>query len=205
MQQATTTRPQAMTNAQGHSVPIDMVRPIDLARDDLVKEIVEKAKAMSAQLGDFKADIFGDIAAFIQLSAEQYDVQLGGDKGNVTLSSFDGRYKVLRAVQEHVAFDEKLLAAKALVEECFDDWSQGSRSEIRALISRAFDVDKEGKVNVGRILALRQVEIQDERWKRAMKALSDAVLVVGSKTYIRVYERDKDGKYQPIPLDVAGA
>lgn len=203
--QTITERPASMINAQGHSVPIDRVRPIDLARDDLVKEIVEKAKATSAALAEFKANIFGDIAAFVQLSAEQYDVKIGGGKGNVTLTSYDARYKVIRAVQERVAFDEKLQAAKALIDECFDDWSQGSRSEIRALISRAFDVDGQGNVNTGRILALRQVEIQDERWQRAMKALSDAVFVVGSKSYIRIYERDEKGEYQPIPLDVAGA
>lgn len=203
--QTITERPVSMINAQGHSVPIDRVRPIDLARDDLVKEIVEKAKATSATLASFKSDAFADIAAFVQLSAEQYDAKLGGNKGNVTLTSYDGRFKIIRAIQERVAFDEKLQAAKALIDECFDDWSQGSRSEIRALISRAFDVDGQGNVNTGRILALRQVEIQDERWQRAMKALSDAVFVVGSKSYIRIYERDEKGEYQPIPLDVAGA
>lgn len=203
--QTTTERPAYMINAQGHSVPIDRVRPIDLARHDLVQEIVVKAKEASTALAEFKAGIFADIAAFVQLSAEQYGAKLGGEKGNVTLTSYDGRFKVIRAIQERVAFDEKLQAAKALIDECFDDWSQGSRSEIRALISRAFDVDGQGNVNTGRILALRQVEIQDERWQRAMKALSDAVFVVDSKSYIRIYERDANGKYQPITLDVAGA
>lgn len=202
---ATTARPDTMTNAQGHIVPIDKVRPIDLARDDLVKEIVTKARDTSQTIAIFKEGIFADIAAFVQLSAEQYGARLGGDKGNVTLMSYDGQYKVVRAIQEHIAFDEKLQAAKALVDECISDWSQGSRSEIRALIARAFDTDREGNINVGRILALRQVDISDARWLMAMKALSDAIFVVGSKSYIRVYERDEKGQYKPIPLDVAGA
>lgn len=205
MNTATAVRPDTMINAQGHIVPIDKVKPIDLARDDLVKEIVAKARDTSKTLSAFKDATFADIAAFVQLSAEQYGAKLGGNKGNVTLMSYDGRYKIVRAIQERMAFDERLQAAKSLVDECIADWSQGSSAEIRVLITRAFDVDKDGNVDVGRILALRRVEITDERWQRAMTALSEAVFVVGSKSYIRVYERDDKGEYKSIPLDVAGA
>jgi hypothetical protein len=47
--------------------------------------------------------------------------------------------------------------------------------------------------------------IQDERWVRAMQAINDAVQVVGSKAYIRVYKRIGDTeKWEPLALDVAG-
>ena len=195
-----------LKNAIGHLVPVASIKPIDMARDSLVNEIVAKARAISGQIGNFKAAAFADIAAFVQLSAEQYNARIGGTKGNVTLLSFDGRYKVLRAIAEHITFDERLQAAKALIDECITDWAQGSRPELQVLVNDAFQVDQTGKVNTARVLGLRRLEINDERWHQAMRAIGEAVQVIGSKSYIRVYERDDtSGEYRAIPLDVAAS
>lgn len=195
-----------MKDQAGRLVPIESVKPIDIERDKLVKEIIDRAKTLNGQIAEFKVAAFGDIAAFIELSAEQYGAKVGGTKGNVTLLSFDGKYKVQRAIAEHISFDERLQAAKALIDECIHDWSQDSRPEIKTLINDAFQVDKEGNINTGRVLGLRRMDIADERWNKAMQAIGDAVQVVGSKSYIRVYERDDEtGDYNPISLDVAGA
>lgn len=193
-------------DAKGRLIPLETIKPIDLARDQLVGEIVQKAQAVSQTLAHFKAGVFADIGAFIELSAERYQAQLGGAKGNVSLVSFDGRYKVLRAIQDTLTFDEGLQAAKALIDECVHEWTEGARSEIRALINDAFNVDKEGKISTGRILSLRRLDIEDEKWRRAMEALNDSVRVQCSKSYIRIYERVGDtDQYRPIPLDIAGA
>ncbi len=192
-------------DAKGRLVPLATIKPIDLARDQLVQEIVAKAKALNAALASFKSSVFADIGAFVDLSVERYDTRLGGAKGNVTLVSFDGRFKVLRAMADTLTFDEGLQAAKALIDECVQEWTAGARSEIRALINDAFNVDKEGKISTGRILSLRRLDIQDEKWQRAMSALSDSVRVQCSRSYIRVYERVGDtDQYQAIPLDIAG-
>lgn len=194
-----------MQDAKGALWPTETIREIDRTRDELVLEIVAKAKLQSEQLARFKAGVFGDIEAFIQLSGEKYGVNMGGKKGNVSLLSFDGRYKVQRAVSESLVFDERLQIAKELVNQCIHLWSEGSRSEIRALINDAFQVDKEGRVNTARILGLRRLEITDEKWQKAMQAIGESIQVAGSKTYFRVYERVGDSEqYQPISLDIAG-
>jgi hypothetical protein len=194
-----------MQDAAGRLVPIDSVKAIDLERDKLVREIHAHAMALSRQISAFKAQSFGDIEAFVDLSAEEYGVKRGGSKGNVQLHSFDGRYKVQRAISEYIRFDERLMAAKALVDECLHDWTSDSRKELKVLVSSAFQVDKTGQINTARVLALRRYEIEDERWQRAMKAIGEAVQVIGSKTYIRVFERNAAGEYVPIALDVATA
>ena len=192
-------------DAQGRLVPEVLIKPIDLARDELVQEIIQKAKAVSRTIAEFKAGTFGDIEAFVQLSAEQYRVRLGGKKGNVQLLSFDGRYKVLRANQENIAFDERLQAAKDLIDQCLTEWTEGARSELRALINDAFRVDQAGNIRTGQVLSLHRLAIDDPRWQEAMLAIAEAVQVVGSKSYVRVYERDSQGEYRPIALDIAGA
>lgn len=193
-------------DAKGHLVPEAMIKPIDRARDDLVRELHTRAQKLADAIRIFKAGVFADIDSFVELSAEQYGAKLGGKKGNVTLLSFDGRIKILRAMAETITFDERLQAAKALIDECFNDWTTDARPEIKALIDRAFEVDKEGNIRTGAVLSLRRVNIEDERWRRAMAAINDAVQVVGTKAYIRVYERVGDtDQWAQVPLDVAGA
>ncbi|UCZ84434.1 DUF3164 family protein [Pseudomonas sp. L5B5] len=193
-----------LKDAKGHLVPLELVKPIDMARDELVRELVDRAKSVSAALAQFKAAAFGDIKAFVEMSAEQYKATIGGKKGNVTLLSFDGRYKIIHAVQDSIKFDERLQAARALIDECAAEWTQDARSEVRVLVNEAFRTDKAGEISTGRVLGLRRLDIEDERWQRAMQAIGDAVQVVGSKSYIRVYERiGTSDQYAPIPLDVA--
>lgn len=193
-------------DAKGRLIHEKQIKPIDLARDELVTEIVTKAKELQAVMRKFKTATFGDIAAFVALSGEQYRVQLGGTKGNVTLVSFDGRYKVLRAIQDRITFDERLQAAKALIDQCLTDWTENARDELRTLINDAFRVDAAGNIRTMEVLRLRRLEIEDERWQRAMTAIGEAVQVESSKSYIRIYERDDEtGLYNPIALDLAVA
>lgn len=192
-------------DAQGRLVPESMIKPVDLTRDALVAELVAAALDLSERLAQFKARAFGDIRAFCDLSAEQYGVKLGGKKGNVSLLSFDGRYKLQLAVQESIQFDERLQAARALIDECLRDWTEGARPEVQTLVNDAFRTDTRGEIRTARVLALRRLEIADERWQRAMRAIGEACQVVGSKSYIRIYEREGDtDQYRAISLDIAG-
>lgn len=191
-------------NAVGHLVPEATIRDIDLERDGLVREMIDAAKAAQDSLRGLKQRLFGDANAFISLSADKYDVKLGGAKGNVTLHSFDGSLKVVIQRAENMSFDERLQAAKILVGECITEWARGSDPKIQVLVQQAFETDKEGKINVGRVLALRRLEIDDEKWQRAMLAIGESVQVVGTKTYMRFYERlEGSEQYTAISLDFA--
>jgi hypothetical protein len=190
-------------DSKGRFVPISSIKPIDIERDAVVTSLIGKVKTVRQQLIDFKALAFGDITAFIDLSLEQYDVHVGGSKGNITLYSFDGKYKIIRQIQDSIRFDERLQAAKVLIDECIQSWSADSNDHIKVLINDAFQVDREGKISTGRVLGLRRHNIDDPTWKQAMEAIGDSINVVDSKSYVRFYERDKDGKYQPISLDFA--
>ncbi|MBR8314675.1 DUF3164 family protein [Burkholderia dolosa] len=191
-------------DAKGRMVPATMVKPIDQLRDQTVLSLIDDAKRVAQVLAEFKAKAFNDIGAFVETSLEQYGVKSGGSKGNVTLVTFDGRYKIVRQIQEHLQFDERLQAAKQLIDECIQDWTQGSRDEIKALINEAFQVDKEGKINTGRVLGLRRLNIQHDKWRTAMQAIVDSVQVTGTKPYVRFYERVGDSdQYAAISLDIA--
>lgn len=191
-------------DAKGNLIPLANIREIDLMRDKEVTEMISKAKAMQEQLRQFKQETFDTIAAFTELSAERYDVSLGGKKGNITLRSFDGRYKVQFAIAELLTFDEGLQAAKVLIDECLHDMTEDADPDLKMIVNDYFATDKEGKINTQRVLSLRRYNIKDPRWKKAMDAISDALQVSDTASYVRFYERTgSDKRYQAITLDVA--
>jgi hypothetical protein len=192
-----------MTDSQGRQVPVDMVKGIDRLRDQTVWAIIVRVFEERDRLAAFKAAVWQDIQAFLDLSAAEHGIEFGGKKGNISLTTYDGKYKLQVAVNDFLQFNEKLQVAKTLIDHCIKRWSDGSRPEIKTLIDDAFYVDKQGKVNTNRILGLRRACNKRPEWQEAMQAISDSVQAVSSKTYMRFYERQPDGSYQHIPLDVA--
>ena len=193
-----------VTDARGRLVPEAMVKPVDQLRDQTITGLIDEAKRLQVLMAEFKNRTFTDIAAFVETSNEQYGVKIGGNKGNISLITFDGRYKIVRQIAEHIQFDERLQAAKELIDECIREWTAGSSDKIKALINEAFQVDKEGNVNTGRILGLRRLAIEDPKWATAMRAIVDSIRVTGSKPYVRFYERDEGTEtYRSISLDLA--
>ena len=191
-------------DAKGNLVPVSMIKPQDKLQDEVVRKIMGYAIALSEQVGRFKAHTFDDIGGFEALLAQEYGAKLGGAKGNMTLMSFDGLFKVQVQVADNVVFGPELQIAKALIDECLNEWAAGTRDEIRAIITRAFNTDKEGQVNRAQIYMLLRLEIEDDRWQRAMKAIRDAMRVVGSKTYVRCYMRDAfDAPWAAVSIDLA--
>lgn len=191
-------------DANGALIPISKIKEIDKDRHRVVSDLVAQAKAESSRLMAFKTSAMQAVSDFVERSLAVYDAKQGGKKGNVTLVSFDGRYKIIRQMQESITFDERLQAAKELIDGCIQGWSKGSNANIKVLVNAAFQVDQQGKISTGRVLGLRRLAIDDEQWARAMQAISDSMQVASTKPYIRFYERDAaSGGYFPVTLDVA--
>lgn len=191
-------------DASGNLIPDSKVKDIDKLRHQVVTDLCHMAKQRRDGLAEFKAKAMQEVAALVATSMEQYGVKTGGEKGNVTLTSFDGKFKLVRQMQDRLVFGEQLLAAKALIDECVQAWSKDANDNIRALVNHAFQTDKEGKINTGRVLGLRSLDIQDEAWKQAMQAIADSTKTASTTPYVRFYERDEGtGEYRAISLDVA--
>jgi hypothetical protein len=191
-------------DADGAYRPVDKIKPIDKDRHYTVTAIVEQAKQVSADMLAFKLTAMAGINEFVDRSLSEYKIQVGGAKGNISLISFDGKYKIVRQMQDSIVFDERLAAAKILLDQCIMGWSKGSNDNLKVLVNKVFQVNREGKISTGRVLELRQYDIKDEKWLLAMKAINDSIKVVASKSYIRFYERfEETGEYLPINLDVA--
>jgi hypothetical protein len=193
-----------MRDHLGRLVPEEIVKDVDKMRDQVVQEIVREAICLNEALAAFKRKAMDDILAFVTLSAEKYSAKIGGAKGNISLASFDGVYKVTRSINEYITFDERLEAAKALLDDCLKSWTAETSDNLRKLVNFAFEVDKTGNISIQRIMGLLRVDIKDETWKQAMEAIKESIQISGSKAYIRIYKRIGDSeKYKQINLDMA--
>ena len=191
-------------DASGSLIPESKIKDIDKLRHQVVTDLCVMAEKSRDGLADFKARAMQEVAALVSTSMEQYGVKAGGEKGNVTLISFDGRYKLVRSMQDKLTFGEQLMAAKALIDECVHEWALNADDNIKVLVTHAFQTDKEGKINTGRVLGLRRLEIRDAKWQSAMQAIADSIQIASTKPYVRFYKRnDTTGEYESISLDVA--
>jgi hypothetical protein len=195
-----------LNDGAGRLVPVETIKPTDLLMDETVRKIAGFARDLSAQIGRFKGHTFEDVGAYQAILSQEYGAKVGGAKGNLTLTSFDGLLKVTVQVADQFEFGPELQEAKKLIDGCLMEWASDSRVEICALVNRVFNVEKEGKINRAELFMLLRVDIPDERWQSAMTAIRDSIRVIGSKSYIRFHERDRpDGAWRPITIDLAAA
>lgn len=194
------------TNAKGHLVPCETISAVDALMDDTVRKIMGFAIPLADQVARFRRHSFADVNGFLGLIMQNYNVKHGGKKGNFTLMSFDGLLKVKVANADQIMFGPELHAAKALIDDCLREWSADTGPELRTIVTSAFQVDKEGKLNHAALFALFKHDFENVGWKRAMEALKDSIRVVGNKTYMRFYKRQStDHSWTHITIDMANA
>jgi len=195
-----------MPDARGGFVPMELVKPQHALEDQAVRKIMDYARELSGQIARFKGHTFDDLSALDALLAETYQVKRGGRKGNRTYMTHDGLMKVQVAMADQIDFGPELQQAKALIDECLVEWTDDARAEIRAIVLRAFKVEKEGQINKAELFSLLRLEIEDARWKAAMAAIHDAIRITGAKQYFRFYDRpDTTAPWTAVTIDLAQA
>ena len=195
-----------MADAKGSLVPAENVKPADKLEDETVRKIMAFARELSDRIARFRGHTFTDLGEFDALLAQEYGAARGGKRGNRTYQSFDGCMKIQVQVADFIDFGPQLQVAKTLIDECLNEWSADSRPEIQAVVTRAFNTDKEGKINRSEIFMLLRLDIKDARWLEAMRAIRDAMRITGSKQYIRFYERARPtDAWRAVTIDLAKA
>lgn len=197
-----TEKPKFLLNHRGFQTPVAEIKPQDLIKNDLVLKLVKEAKAQSKAHDDFKRLVFSEVNDLIALVANEYDVTIGGAKGNVSLTSFDQKLRIQVGIADQISFGAEIDIAKQLITEVIEEELADTSSFIAQLMRDAFEADKQGQYNKNRILALRKYRDANktDKWGLAMKALDEAIIASNSKTYITFQERNIQGAWVQIPL-----
>lgn len=193
-------------NARGEAVHPELVKADDKLKDELVEELLKKAKEKEEELREFKIKANEDIESYFALLLQNYEIdgKKNSKKGNITLENFSGTKKVQVAVHETLSFDEKLNIAKIKIDEFLTDITKDSDPTIKTLVTKAFEVDKQGNIDSKKIFALKSYDIEDPRWVEAMAIIDESKKVAHIKPYIRFYERETiEESYRLVKLDIA--
>ena len=187
-------------NSTGSMVPIEAVKDIDKLRDGVVLTIAERIKALESYMKEVKAKCMSDIEEFLKISAEQYGVKMGGTKGNVMLTSYAGSVQVILAQANNLVVNEGVNMAKELIDDYLADITSDASPDVRTIVNLAFKV-KQGRMDVKRLMELKQCNIQDERWLKAMEIISDSVTVASTTPCLRLRDRTAAGVYKTHMLE----
>ena len=85
-----------MEDGDGNHIRKDRIKPIELERDKLARELFTNAVLVHDEMQALANSMRSKVAAFVNRALSEYDKKLGGTKGNVTLYSFDRKIKIER-------------------------------------------------------------------------------------------------------------
>lgn len=195
-----------MPDGTGALRPVETIPPIKKLMDEVVRREFGFAKAIAEQLRRFRSHLMDNLDGLDALIQQNYGVRIGGEKGNRTYSSFDGLWQIRVKMQDHVAYGPELQAAKALFDECLNEWSADTRGELRSIVTNAFDTSREGQISRANIHALLMTESEDSRWLRGQEAIRDAVYVIGAKEYVLFrYRATQQDEFTTLTINLANA
>jgi len=144
-----------------------------------------------------------DIDDHLKYVKEKYEVDQSTEIGNKSLANFSQTIRVDVKMVPFYIFDERLKVAQSLAMKCLAKWSKGANKNLQSVVERAFQPNKRGYLDRDRLLELRDCQVDDPDWKKAMQMIVDSIKINERRAYIQVYEKGKDGKWKPLPMDLA--
>lgn len=193
-------------DAEGRWIDWSLVKPKDQLIDEVTRKIIAYALDLSAQIARFRRHAERDMASVIGLLEQEYGVTIGGPGGNFTLRTFDDLQRVETKVGKFMEFGPEIHIAKSLIDEYLREITSDATAELKTLVLGAFEVDKKGKLDRQKILDLKKYAIEDERWKRAMQAISDAERTVMVREYLHFkIRKTHQDEFRAITINLAKA
>jgi hypothetical protein len=188
---------------KGRPIPEEYIQPQDKKRDRMVESIIKRVSKLSAKLASEKTEIVAAIEKYLKELAKDNKVRENW-KGNILIYNFSQNLCIERRINETISFDERLQMVKTTIDKWLNDRLKNIDELIAKVISQAFSVDKQGRINTAMLLKLRKLDIQDHEWKKAMELLDESIFVKSSKMALRFRTKNMDvpdGAWSEIGLN----
>lgn len=196
-----------LPNAMGHLVHLDSISAADLLEHEMVYTITGYGIELSGYMARFLAHSRNDLTTYDLVLLQDYNIDAGARsrRGNRTYTSFDGLRRIEVKMQDRKSFGPSLETARTGLDDMIRRHGAGASTILTTLVNMAFGLgDKDDKVDVAAITALRRLTFDDPAWPGIRKALEDAIRMDGTKEYLRLFQRrSQDAKWEPIRLNLA--
>lgn len=191
----------------GNLIKLETFKEYELQRDQLTRSLCRDCAVIADEIHALKAKMAKLIDNHIQQMGSLYNINLGGKKGNLSLTTIDKKLKVERSRQDRKTTNEHMLVAIELIQACVQKWKKGANQNLQAFVERYLRTDGKGSYNIADLQQLQKMKLKhpDEDWDNAMQALANAIEFDFTAEYFRAFYRDESGQYHQIPLDIAKA
>jgi hypothetical protein len=190
----------------GNPVPKKYVPAIDKKKTAHVDRMVKEAEKLHLQIKAFKTKFLEGSDEVFEAMQKDANVRTG-EKGNYTISAFDGKSKIEVQMQNRIEFTQELEFAK----EKFDQWKAEQIDKLEKLenndvksviylVDHAFTTSR-GKLDTKKVLDLLKYPIKDALWLEGIELLKKSIHSKASKRYGRVLVTDKEGAEKVIDLN----
>lgn len=172
-------------------------------RDDCVTEIVQKALAINEILKAFKTESFNGIETVYKMLQEHSQRHANG-KGNVTLDTSDGKFRIVFKRSDNTRFDERASQAEAhILDFIANRW--GNKDDADSKFIKRMLERKNGKLDKNRVLDMISMKdnYQDEHWQKGIELLQESIVPDSTKFYAEYYYRSDEAEWLPIVLNFA--
>lgn len=186
----------------GSLTPEGVMKPQRVLEDDFVRTVALGALAVNGSLSRYKKMTLSEGYGLLGVLGQDYGDARVNAGTRVTFHTVRRDWRVEIASADRIAFGPTIVVAQSLLNE----WVQAEEGSevLKAAITSAFGLDDQGRLRVSEVLRLRRYKIDHPKWRAAMEAIADAMVVTGAREYVRIYQRQPDGSYRQIPLDLAG-
>lgn len=171
-------------------------------RDDSITSMVSYAIQLNESLKGFKKSSFEVIETLYKMLQEHSNRHAQG-KGNVTLDTADGQFRVVFKRSDNTRFDERATQAEAhILDFLTSEYPEGSNTSklIRSLLER-----KKGQLDKNLVLKLigMKNDFDNEHWKMGIDLLQESIVPDETRFYAEYFYRSDDGEWLPIVLNFA--
>lgn len=176
-------------DARGKAVPEEYVPELDRERDAMVDRLFKKMLKLEEAIAKARIEALCEIDTYLAKLAKANKVKEKW-KGNISLDSFDGALRIQRSMDDQIGFNESLQIVKTQIDKWLRDRLEGVDDGLAKVVSQAFNVDKQGRVNSAMIMKLLHLDIKDAKWQKAMDILKESIVVKATRQYVSFAQKE---------------
>lgn len=170
-------------------------------RDQLVDQMVARAKTLQRQMQDFKNYCLEQFEEFRDTANEYGDIR-SNSKGGFSLRSSATENLVSLDRNTVSEYDERAAMAEALLREFLEETVKKRDKQTYRVISTLLQRNKEGEYTPGRVASLLKIKdnYDDPRWLKAMELFEESYQNRMISYSVSFFKKDNMGKDVPVTL-----
>jgi hypothetical protein len=170
---------------------------------EMVNTILLNARMIETALQTFHEKTKGELETFRQMMNEYGELK-GNSKGGYSVLNEEGTARVRYKFRSLGEYDERSHTAIELISGFFERQLKPADPKMYQLMMKSLQ-RKEGKLEQSRVAELLVFEAQydDPDWKRGCELLKESYVVTGTKYYIEVEEKDENGAWRTLQLNLS--